>query len=337
MSSLKHHQQTKQLISPFNMTLAKQAFLFPELYEDAGLPKPVNVASVPQRSPFRYPGGKTWFVPTFREWMKRKASKPEILVEPFAGGGIISLTAVFESLVNQAVMVELDEEIAAVWQAIVHGDAPWLAKRILEFDLTKEAVVREISKPTKSTKERAFQTILKNRTFHGGILAEGAGFLKYGENGKGIRSRWYPATLATRFENLQQVAGRLVARCEDGLKVLQEFAERKDAVFFIDPPYTAGGKKAGRRLYRHCELDHEKLFAICENLRGDFLITYDNADEVKALARRHGLQMRLIPMNNTHHATMEELVIGRDLSWMDRFPSVHEPRVEYVSRKKRKR
>lgn len=23
----------------------------------------VNVASVPQRSPFRYPGGKTWLVP----------------------------------------------------------------------------------------------------------------------------------------------------------------------------------------------------------------------------------------------------------------------------------
>ena len=23
----------------------------------------VNVASVPQRSPFRYPGGKTWLIP----------------------------------------------------------------------------------------------------------------------------------------------------------------------------------------------------------------------------------------------------------------------------------
>jgi DNA adenine methylase len=48
----------------------------------------------------------------------------------------------------------------------------------------------------------AFQTILKNRTLHGGILAEGSGFIKYGENGKGIRSRWYPATLAKRLVNL---------------------------------------------------------------------------------------------------------------------------------------
>lgn len=31
--------------------------------------KPVNVASVPQRSPFRYPGGKTWLVPYVRDWL----------------------------------------------------------------------------------------------------------------------------------------------------------------------------------------------------------------------------------------------------------------------------
>jgi len=29
--------------------------------EDIELTQPVNVASVPQRSPFRYPGGKTWY------------------------------------------------------------------------------------------------------------------------------------------------------------------------------------------------------------------------------------------------------------------------------------
>jgi len=34
-------------------------------------------------------------------------------VEPFAGGGIISLTALFERLVDRVVMVELDEDIAS--------------------------------------------------------------------------------------------------------------------------------------------------------------------------------------------------------------------------------
>ena len=218
------------------MKAPRQQSLFPELCEDTASPKPVNVASVPQRSPFRYPGGKTWFVPTFRDWIKNHSPKPEILIEPFAGGGIISLTALFEEFVSQVVMVEIDEEIAAVWQSVVDGHAEWIAKRILSFELTKESVINEISRTSVDLREKAFQTILKNRTFHGGILAEGSGFLKYGENGKGIRSRWYPATLSKRFSNLKLIADRILFCKDDGLEVIQEYSRRQDVVFFIDPP-----------------------------------------------------------------------------------------------------
>lgn len=297
-------------------------------------PKPVNVASIPQRSPFRYPGGKTWFVPTFRNWLSNHHPKPELLIEPFAGGGIISLTALFENYVPSVVMAEIDEDIAAVWKTVVDGDAEWIANKILSFHLTKESVIEKISKATVDVKEKAFQTILKNRTFHGGILAEGSGFLKNGENGKGINSRWYPATLAKRFNNLKFIAERITFLQKDGLEVIQEYSHRGNVVFFIDPPYTAGGKKAGKRLYRHFMLDHERLFTLCESVKGDFLMTYDNADEVKEMARNHGFQMRLISMTNTHHAMMEELVIGKDLTWMDVYPAVQEPTVEYKTRKK---
>jgi len=33
---------------------------------------------------------------------------------------------------------------------------------------------------------------------------------------------------------------------------------------------------------------------------------------------------------------MEELVIGKNLSWMDSFPAVHEPKVKYVVQKEKK-
>ncbi len=311
---------------------SRQLSLFPDLYQEFDAPKPINVASIPQRSPFRYPGGKTWFVPTFRAWIDDLNPKPKALVEPFAGGGIISLTGLFENLVSRVVMVELDEDVAAVWQTVVGGHSEWLAKRIIKFDLTKESVIKEISKTNVDIKEKAFQTILKNRTFHGGILAEGSGFMKYGESGKGITSRWYPATLARRFTDLNLVASRIEFLQEDGIEVIRRYSKQKDVIFFIDPPYTVGGKKAGRRLYKHFELDHEQLFTVCESIEGDFLMTYDNADEVKAMARAHGFQMRLIPMNNTHHATLEELVIGKELSWMDQYPAV-DPQNEYKTKK----
>lgn len=98
----------------------------------------VNVASVPQRSPFRYPGGKTWLVPRIRQWLTSLDAKPSVLVEPFAGGGIVGLTVAFEELAEHVVLVELDRQVAAVWETILGGEAEWLADRILSFDLTHE-------------------------------------------------------------------------------------------------------------------------------------------------------------------------------------------------------
>ena len=293
---------------------ASQTFLLPDIVERD---RPVNVASVPQRSPFRYPGGKTWLVPLFRRWMISLPSEPKVFVEPFAGGGIISLTAAFEWLADKVVMVELDEQIAAVWETILGGEARWLAKRLLAFELTPESAKAELAKPPKSRRELAFQTILRNRTAHGGILAEGAGVLKNGENGKGILSRWYPQTIASRITNIEFVAKRLEFIHGDGFDILESLQKERDAVFFIDPPYTAGGKRAGSRLYTHSEIDHEHLFSLCEKLRGDFLMTYDNAEEVRELAERHGFETKPVAMKNTHHAEMDELLIGRNLDWVE--------------------
>lgn len=311
------------------MSFPKQQNLFNEFNKMDFAAKPVNVASVPQRSPFRYPGGKTWFVPTFRTWIQSLDFIPELLVEPFAGGGIISLTALFENLVDESIMMEIDGEVAAVWEAVIQGHAGWIADRILHFDMTHANLVAELKISPVDIKQKAFQTILKNRTLHGGILAAGSGLLKHGENGKGIKSRWYPRTLANRMINLNHVRERILFFKGDALELLPNCVGNSKAAFFIDPPYTVGGKKAGKRLYRHCNLDHERLFEIADSIKGDFLMTYDDADEVKNLARKHSFQMRLIPMSNTHHARMLELVIGKNLSWLDNLQQIHEKQTSY--------
>lgn len=305
-----------------------QTFLLPE-FETGAREKLVNVASVPQRSPFRYPGGKTWLVPLFRRWMMSLPGQPTVLVEPFAGGGIISLTAAFEQLADRVVMVELDQQIASVWKTILGGDAEWLAKRILSFELTVESARAEFSKTPKTERELAFQTVVKNRTAHGGILAAGAGVLKNGENGKGILSRWYPQTIAKRITNIGYVAHRIEFKQGDAFEELARFRNDRNAVFFIDPPYTAGGKSAGSRLYTHSEVDHERLFSVCEKLRGDFLMTYDNAEEVRVLADRHGFETKPVAMKGTHHTEMNELLIGRDLSWTEDGGILREHPVQY--------
>jgi DNA adenine methylase len=215
-------------------------------------------------------------------------------------------------------MVERDEQVAAVWKAILGEEGTRLAERIVSFSLTPETLAAALAAPAEGLLERAFQTLLRNRVSHGGILAPGSGVLKYGENGKGIRSRWYPETLQKRIRDIQAVKRKIQFIEGDGMRILRESAFRADIAVFIDPPYTAAGKKAGTRLYTYNELDHDELFRIAKTLAGDFLMTYDNAGGVRALAKQHGFDIHPIPMKNTHHAELTELLIGRDLDWARR-------------------
>lgn len=280
------------------------------------LHKPVNVSTVPKRSPFRYPGGKTWLVPHIRRWLGSLGTRPAVFCEPFAGGGIISLTVAFEHLADHVLMVELDSQVAAVWHTLLEpGGADWLAERVTGFDLSSETLRAELAQPASSRREMAFQTLLKNRTYHGGILAPGSSPTKSGENGRGLLSRWYPTTLAQRVRDIGAMRDRIEFVQGDGMTVLSEHPLRDDAVWFLDPPYTASRKHAGSRLYRHYMLDHARLFDLACELRGDFLMTYDSAEEIVSLASSHRLDTALVAMRNTHNATMYELLVGRDLGW----------------------
>lgn len=151
--------------------------------------------------------------------------------------------------------------------------------------------------------------------FHGGILAPGASLIKHGENGKGLRSRWYPKTLADRINAIGSIRERFTVIEGDGIAQIRKHHRSRKVVFFIDPPYTADGKKAGKRLYRYNELDHTALFDTAKTIRGDLLMTYDDAQGVRELARTRGFDMEIIAMKNTHHTKMTELLIGNDLEW----------------------
>lgn len=285
--------------------MKQQLSIFEEI-EDSGKKNVVNVASVPQRSPFRYAGGKTWLIPEVRKWLKQSNQAVPLLIEPFAGGGIVSLTAAFEKLADEIIMVELDNEVHAVWETILSENNKWLADRIFQFELTIENINGEFCKDDKSVRDIAFCTILKNRTYHGGILAKGAGFLKAGENGKGILSRWYPKTLRDRITAIDYVKNKITALEGSAFDVLNKYKNEKDAWFFIDPPYSV----AGKRLYTHYEIDHELLFKSVSELQGKFLLIYDNTEYIRDLARKYGLKLATIPMKTTLHYEKEELLIS---------------------------
>ena len=266
-----------------------------------------NVASVPQRSPLRYPGGKTWLVPHVRRWLARPVP---VLHEPFGGGAIVSLTAVMEGLAERCEIRELDADVAAFWRAALdHTDA--LCERILDFEPTRQAVLRVADAESAHPVDHGFRTLVLNRARRGGILARGAALNRYGEGGKGVASRWYPETLVRRLRDIQAHAGRISFREGDGLALLESVAGAPNGAVFVDPPYTAGGKRAGRRLYANHSVDHARIFELLADGRCDFLMTYDAAPEIAALVRRHRFAAAEVVMKNTHHARLPELVVTR--------------------------
>jgi DNA adenine methylase len=274
----------------------------------------VNVASVQKLSPFRYPGGKTWLIPQIYKWIRSLRFTPKVFIEPFAGGGIVSLTVANEGLAEHIIMVEIDDEIASVWKTIFNGDVDWLIHRIVSFNMSIENVGGILSIDHTSDEEKAFKTIIKNRTFHGGILAKGSGLIKHGENGKGINSRWYPQTLAKRINHIKKMKNKITFIQGNGLEIIKDNLNNNN-IFFLDPPYTAGGKRAGSRLYNHHELDHELLFSL-SNYIEYFLMTYDISDEIETLARKYNFSIKKIPMKNTHNQEMKEYIISKNLQWI---------------------
>lgn len=279
------------------------------LFEEKVPLRAPNVASVPQYSPFRYPGGKTWLYPFAKQWLL--AQKKVKLIELFAGGASVGLAAGIEGLVNKVVLIEKDYDIFAFWKTILSDNGLWLAEKIIKFDLNNENLNNALINKESSLKDRAFATLLANRVNHGGIMAHGSGRIKNGENGKGISSRWYPKTLYSRILHIHHFKNRFSIIHGDALDYLNSNLSNED-LYFIDPPYT----KAGKRLYKHSSIDQAKLFLLCDMCKSDFLMTYDEADEIKQLAYKYEFQTEKILMQTTHLLKKYELLISRKLYWL---------------------
>lgn len=263
-------------------------------------------------SPFRYPGGKSWFMDLVRRWLMAQPKRPKVLIEPFGGGAGTSLIAVKDGLVEEAVFAEIDQDVAATWETVLNGHATWLVDKIVAFRVSRKSVVAKLKETPKTAHEQAFQCLLRNRTARGGVLSEGAGLIRRGEDEKGLKSRWYPETLARRIQTIAGLKTQLHFRHSDAFEVIGEYLNRTDTVFFVDPPYT----QAARRLYRHWSIDHEKLFELMEDAKGDVLMTYDDTSEVRMWATRYGFQVRKLSMRTTHHQEKRELMICRDFDWL---------------------
>ena len=254
---------------------------------------------VPQRSLFRYPGGKSRLTPHARRWLRR-GPPCRTLVEPFAGGASISLAAVAENLAEEAVLIEIDPDVAHVWRTALE-EPEALARAIAAFGGDHEALARLEAAENLSAPDRAVRTIALNRMRFNGIMARRAG--------TGALRRWYRDTLVARLQAISDLTGRIRLIEGDGVWAIRRYGAVAGVRLFVDPPYERTGSTPP--LYVRTEVDHQAVFAGLRDTGTDFLMTYGDTSTVRRLVREHGFSATTIQLSDGARRTEDELVITR--------------------------
>src|SRR5450759_3330658 len=99
----------------------------------AKMKKNERIQSPSTLSPFRYPGGKSGLRSKIIKWLNNLGHRPQPFVAPFAGGASVGLAVAELDLADHVTLVELDQDVAAVWTVILNGSADTLANRVRKF------------------------------------------------------------------------------------------------------------------------------------------------------------------------------------------------------------
>ena len=242
-------------------------------------------------SPLRYPGGKRRLVSFVKEALRLNGLRPDLYVEPFAGGASVALQLLNDGAVERIGLWERDPLVAAFWR-VAFWDSEWLIKEMQSWKPTVALWERMRAYRPRSDRGKARKCLFLNRTSFSGILCSTAGPI----GGRGqtsaypIDCRFPKERLAKRLGQVARLSSRVAfvgegdwARCTDRLDQLVETREvrREDVLVYLDPPFY----HKANRLYRFC-FDHDEHVRLRDALRTipyPYLLSYDAAPEVEKL------------------------------------------------------
>jgi DNA adenine methylase len=239
-------------------------------------------------SPLRYPGGKASISPFLEQLIVLNDLHDGRIVEPFAGGAGASLQLMFNEIVSDIAINDIDPRIYAFWRAVVNQTEK-LVSLIMDTDITMD-VWNNCQRIYRSGLSRysqvqiAFAVFFLNRCNRSGILMGGGPIGGYEQSGKWkLDARFNRLVLVERIRRIASYGNRVsVTRLSANELLLNMPNDNKRTLVFLDPPYY----EKGQRLYLNAleEDDHKQLADI---LRGspkfNWVLTYDNVEPIRRL------------------------------------------------------
>ena len=238
-------------------------------------------------SPLRYPGGKAKLAPYIKLIIDRTETKVDTYIEPFVGGAGVALDLLFTGVVEKIVINDYDKAIYSFWKAVLE-DTNNLVALIKNTAVTVEEWHRQKyiynNLNTKYSIELAFSAFFLNRTNRSGILNAGP-IGGYGQNGDYlITARYNKEKLIEKILRISKSKDHIKLYNKEARAFIRRIISKYgvNAFVYFDPPYF----NKGHRLYKnHLSLqDHIEIADyIKNNIASEWIITYDDADEIKKI------------------------------------------------------
>ena len=271
-------------------------------------------------SPLRYPGGKTKIAPLVYAIMENAGVKNGVYIEPFAGGCGVGLALLLSNKVDHIVINDMDIAIYAFWYSVVNYTDAFI-QLIKETQITIQEWYRQkevfINRDVTNLLELGFATFFLNRTNRSGILKAGP-IGGYNQTGNYlIDARFNKEDLIKRIEHISKYKDKISLfnlDIKDFIKmVLPQY--KNNAFVYFDPPYY----KKGHELYINYfkPEDHEDLAKLIKKIKIDWMVTYDNVEEVKAIYQDR--EQKTYDLNYSlasRGKNSEIIVLSRDL-WLN--------------------
>lgn len=238
-------------------------------------------------SPLRYPGGKTSIWKMVSKIIKDNKLERGHYCEPYAGGCGLALSLLFKGYVHELHLNDIDRSIWAFWNAVLH-ETEALIEKILLTEVTVEEWYRQrdvqLNKDDFSDFDLAFSSFFLNRTNRSGIILKAGmiGGLKQEGNYK-IDCRYNKKSLIDKIKRIEKYKHRIHLYNLDALDFLDKtrVSLPKNSLYCIDPPYFEKGQTLYTNAYE--KKDHEEISKKILKLNRPWILTYDNADEIRAL------------------------------------------------------
>jgi DNA adenine methylase len=236
-------------------------------------------------SPLRYPGGKTSLFGITEQILQSNQLSRATYAEPFAGGGGLALSLLYEGVVRRIVLNDIDSGIYSFWDGVLNHTEAFISL-IERTPITMEEWHRErqiyLNAGNTNSLELGFATFFLNRTNRSGVIKGGVIGGQAQDGPYLLDCRFSKEALVNKVRRIARYRSSITIENADGEDFLKGMSSRADRlVHFIDPPYYRKAFDLYTNFYT--PEDHKSLALTIAQLEQPWLLTYDFTPEIRAL------------------------------------------------------